>query len=160
MTTTSTGLKGDVKDLALAPRGKARITWAAKDMPVLELIRERFAREQPLQGIRMAACLHVTSETANLAITLKAGGADLYLCASNPLSTQDDVVASLVTDYGIPTFAQKWEDHATYYRHIEACIAHRPQITMDDGADLVSSIHKEHQDLIPGVIGGTEETTT
>ena len=129
-------------------------------MPVLRLIRERFQKEKPLQGVRLGACLHVTTETANLAITLKAGGAEVYLCASNPLSTQDDVVASLVTDYGIPTFAQKWEDNETYYRHIEAVIAHKPNITMDDGADLVSSIHKTHQDLIPEIIGGTEETTT
>jgi len=150
----------DAKDLSLAPTGKLRIEWAEAQMPVLRLIRERFEREKPLQGVRISACLHVTTETANLAITLKAGGADLYLCASNPLSTQDDVAASMVVDYGIPTFAQKWEDNATYYRHIEACIAHRPQMTMDDGADLVSSIHKEHQDLIPEVIGGTEETTT
>jgi adenosylhomocysteinase len=150
----------DAKDLSQASKGKLRIEWAEAEMPVLRLIRQRFEQERPLAGVRMAACLHVTTETANLAITLKAGGADLYLCASNPLSTQDDVVASLVSDYGIPTFAQKWEDNATYYRHIEACIAHRPQITMDDGADLVSALHKEHKDLIPGVIGGTEETTT
>ncbi len=150
----------DAKDLSLAPKGKLRIEWAEAEMPVLRLIRQRFEKEKPLAGVRLSACLHVTTETANLAITLKAGGADLYLCASNPLSTQDDVVASLVSDYGIPTFAQKWEDHTTYYRHIEACIAHKPQITMDDGADLVSSLHKEHADLIPNVIGGTEETTT
>jgi adenosylhomocysteinase len=150
----------DAKDLSQAAKGKLRIEWAEAEMPVLRLIRERFEKEQPLKGVRISACLHVTTETANLAITLKAGGADLYLCASNPLSTQDDVVASLVTDYGISTFAQKWEDNATYYRHIEACIAHKPQITMDDGADLVSALHKEHADLIPAVIGGTEETTT
>lgn len=150
----------DAKDLSLAPKGKLRIEWAEAQMPVLRLIRERFQKEQPLKGVRIAACLHVTTETGNLAATLKAGGADLYVCASNPLSTQDDVVASLVTDHGIPTFAQKWEDHDTYYRHIEACIGHKPRITMDDGADLVSSLHKEHQDLIPNVIGGTEETTT
>jgi len=150
----------DAKDLSLAPKGKLRIEWAEAEMPVLRLIRQRFEREQPLKGVRISACLHVTTETANLAITLKAGGADLYLCASNPLSTQDDVVACLVTDHGIPTFAQKWEDNVTYYRHIEACIGHKPQITMDDGADLVSALHKEHADLIPGVIGGTEATTT
>ena len=150
----------DAKDLSLAPKGKLRIEWAEAEMPVLRLIRQRFEREQPLKGVRISACLHVTTETANLAITMKAGGADLYLCASNPLSTQDDVVACLVTDHGIPTFAQKWEDNVTYYRHIEACIGHKPQITMDDGADLVSALHKEHADLIPGVIGGTEETTT
>ena len=139
----------DAKDLSLAPKGKLRIEWAEAQMPVLRLIRERFEREQPLRGIRIAACLHVTTETANLAMTLKAGGAELYLCASNPLSTQDDVVASLVADYGIPTFAIKGEDNATYYRHIEACIAHKPQMTMDDGADLVSALHKQHQDLMP-----------
>src|SRR5512133_2214488 len=150
----------DAKDLSLAAKGKLRIEWAEAEMPVLRLIRKRFEQEKPLAGIRISGCLHVTTETANLAITLKAGGADLYLCASNPLSTQDDVVASLVSDYGIPTFAQKWEDNTTYYRHIEACIAHKPQITMDDGADLVSALHKEHADLIPNVIGGTEETTT
>jgi adenosylhomocysteinase len=150
----------DAKDLSLAAKGKLRIEWAEAQMPVLRLIKERFEQEQPLRGIRLAACLHVTTETANLAITLKAGGADLYLCASNPLSTQDDVVASLVMDHGISTFAIKGEDNATYYRHIEACIAHRPQMTMDDGADLVSALHKEHQDLLPEVIGGTEETTT
>ncbi len=153
-------VENDAKDLSLAPKGKLRIEWAEAEMPVLRLIRQRFEKEQPLRGVRISACLHVTTETANLAITLKAGGADLYLCASNPLSTQDDVVACLVTDHGIPTFAQKWEDNATYYRHIEACIGHKPEITMDDGADLVSSLHKEHADLIPNVIGGTEETTT
>lgn len=153
-------VENDAKDLSLAPKGKLRIEWAEAQMPVLRLIKGRFEKEKPLQGIRLGACLHVTTETANLAITLKAGGADVYLCASNPLSTQDDVVASLVMDYGISTFAQKWEDNETYYRHIEAVIAHRPNITMDDGADLVSSIHKIHQDLIPEIIGGTEETTT
>ena len=150
----------DVKDLSLAPRGKARITWAERDMPVLRLIRERFEREQPLKGIRVSACLHVTTETANLAITLKAGGADLLLCASNPLSTQDDVAASLVADYGISVYAIKGEDEETYYRHIHAALEHEPQMTMDDGCDLVSSLHKERQDLIPNVIAGTEETTT
>ncbi len=158
--TTSSGVKYDVKDLALAPRGKARIEWAARDMPVLRLIRERFERDQPLKGIRVSACLHVTTETANLAITLKAGGADLVLCASNPLSTQDDVAASLVADFGIPVFAIKGEDEQTYYRHIRAALDHAPQMTMDDGCDLVSSLHKERQDLIPDVIAGTEETTT
>jgi len=129
-------------------------------MRVLALIRERFAREQPLKGIRISACLHVTTETANLAITLKAGGADLVLCASNPLSTQDDVAASLIVDEGIPTYAIKGEDEATYYRHIRAALDHKPQMTMDDGCDLVSSLHKERPDLIPDVIAGTEETTT
>ncbi|MGE5620661.1 MAG: adenosylhomocysteinase [Sphingomonadaceae bacterium] len=153
-------VENDAKDLSLAPTGKLRIEWAEAQMPVLRLIRERFEREKPLQGLRLGACLHVTTETANLAITLKAGGAEVYLCASNPLSTQDDVVASLVMDYGISVFAQKWEDNATYYRHIEAVLAHKPHITMDDGADLVSSLHKEHRELLPEVIGGTEETTT
>jgi adenosylhomocysteinase len=158
--TTVSGVKGDVKDLALADRGKSRIEWAARDMPVLRLIRERFEREQPLKGVRVSACLHVTTETANLAITLKAGGADLVLCASNPLSTQDDVAASLIVHHGIPVFAIKGEDEQTYYKHIHAALDHAPQITMDDGADLVSSLHKERQDLIPNIIAGTEETTT
>jgi len=130
--TTSSGVKYDVKDLALAPRGKAHIEWAARDMPVLRLIRERFERERPLTGIRVSVCLHITTETANLAITLKAGGADLVLCASNPLSTQDDVAASLVTDFGIPVYAIKGEDEQTYYRHIRAALDHAPQMTMDD----------------------------
>ena len=160
MTTSTTGVSGDVKDLALASRGKARILWAARDMPVLRLIRERFEREKPLQGIRISACLHVTTETANLAITLKAAGADLLLCASNPLSTQDDVAAALVAEYGIPTYAIKGEDEQTYYKHIHIALDHAPQMTMDDGCDLVSSLHKERQDLIPNVIAGTEETTT
>ncbi len=153
-------VENDAKDLSLAPTGKLRIEWAESQMPVLRLIRERFEREKPLRGLRVGACLHVTTETANLVRTLKAGGAEVYLCASNPLSTQDDVVASLVMDYGISVFAQKWEDNATYYRHIEAVLAHEPQITMDDGADLVSALHKEHQALLPNVLGGTEETTT
>ena len=160
MTTTSAGIAGDVKDLALASHGKARITWAAKDMPVLELIRERFAREQPLKGLRISACLHVTTETANLAITLKAAGADLVLCASNPLSTQDDVAASLMADYGISVYAIKGEDEATYFKHIRAALDHKPQMTMDDGCDLVTVLHKERADLLPNVIAGTEETTT
>ncbi|HEU5438981.1 MAG TPA: adenosylhomocysteinase [Ktedonobacterales bacterium] len=160
MATVSSGVGHDVKDLALAPRGKARIEWAARDMPVLALIRERFAREQPLKGIRVSACLHVTTETANLMKTLKAGGADVVLCASNPLSTQDDAAASLVADEGIPVYAIKGEDTATYYKHIRAALDHAPQMTMDDGCDLVSSLHKERQDLIPNVIAGTEETTT
>src|SRR5689334_2403314 len=159
MTTTS-GVKGDVKDLALAPRGQARIAWAAKDMPVLAQIRERFAREQPLKGVRISACLHVTTETANLMQTLKAGGADLVLCASNPLSTQDDVAAALLVNDGIPTFAIKGEDEQTYYQHIHAALDHAPQLTMDDGCDLVSSLHKDRRDLIPNVIAGLEETTT
>ncbi len=154
-------LPGDVKDRSLAPRGKLRIEWAAKEMPVLRQIREQFARTQPLKGIKIAACLHVTTETANLAITLKAGGADLVLCASNPLSTQDDVAASLNVDEGIPTYAIKGEDEQTYYEHINIAIKHQPQITMDDGCDLVSTLHKEYPDeYIQLVICGTEETTT
>jgi len=151
---------GDVCDPALAGEGRRRIEWAARDMPVLRLIGERFARERPLAGLRLAACLHVTTETANLALTLQAGGADLVVCASNPLSTQDDVAAALVVEYGIPTYARKGEDDATYYRHIHAALDHRPEFTLDDGADLVASLHKERRDLLPGVSGGTEETTT
>ncbi|GHO95773.1 adenosylhomocysteinase [Reticulibacter mediterranei] len=158
MTTSST--QGDVKDLSLASRGKDRIEWAAKDMPVLRLIRERFAKDQPLKGVRMSGCLHITTETANLAITLKAGGADLVLCASNPLSTQDDVAAALVSEYGIPTFAIKGEDEQTYYRHINAALDHKPQMTMDDGCDLVSTIHTTRTELLSDIIGGMEETTT
>src|SRR6266487_4205154 len=156
--TTST--QGDVKDLSLTPRGKDRIEWAAKDMPVLRLIRDRFAKDLPLQGMRMSGCLHITTETANLAITLKAGGADLVLCASNPLSTQDDVAAALVSEYGIPTFAIKGEDEETYYRHINAALDHKPEMTMDDGCDLVSTLHTTRTELIPTIIGGMEETTT
>jgi len=150
----------DVKDLRSSESGKKRIEWADKDMPVLRLIRERFEKEKPLKGIRIGACLHVTSETANLMRTLKAGGADVALCASNPLSTQDDVAASLVKDYGIPVFAIKGEDESTYYKHIYAVLDHHPQITMDDGADLISTLHSERADQISEVIGGTEETTT
>ena len=156
--TTST--HGDVRDISFAPRGKDRIEWAAKDMPVLRLIRERFAQDKPLNGIRMSGCLHITTETANLAITLKAGGADLVLCASNPLSTQDDVAAALVSEYGIPTFAIKGEDEQTYYRHINAVLDHQPQMTMDDGCDLVSTIHTTRTELLSAIIGGMEETTT
>ena len=156
--TTST--RGDVKDITLAPRGKDRIEWAAKDMPVLRLIRERFAKDLPLKGVRMSGCLHITTETANLAITLKAGGADLMLCASNPLSTQDDVAAALVNEYAVPTFAIKGEDKETYYRHINAVLDHKPNMTMDDGCDLVSTIHTARTELIPAIIGGMEETTT
>jgi adenosylhomocysteinase len=159
--TTPINVSGDVKDRSLAPRGKQRIEWAAKEMPVLRLIREQFAKTQPLKGIKIAACLHVTTETANLAITLKAGGADVVLCASNPLSTQDDVAASLIVDEGIPTFAIKGEDERTYYEHIHLAIKHGPQVTMDDGCDLVSTLHKEYPDeFLKGVICGTEETTT
>lgn len=150
----------DVKDISLAEKGRLRIEYAEQEMPVLRLIRERFAKEKPLEGVSLAACLHVTTETANLAITLKAGGANVFLCASNPLSTQDDVAASLVADYGIATFAIKGEDNDTYYRHIDAVLDAKPQITMDDGADTVGVIHSRRTDLIPGIIGGTEETTT
>lgn len=150
----------DVKDVALADRGKLRIEWADRQMPVLGIIRERFEKEKPLEGVKLAACLHVTSETANLMRTLKAGGAELALCASNPLSTQDDVAASLVRDFGISTFAIKGEDEKTYYDHIEAAISIEPDITMDDGADLVSTLHSKHRELAERVIGGTEETTT
>lgn len=159
-TTTATNTAYDVKDLSLAERGKLRIEWADQWMPVLRLIRSRFSKEKPLKGIRVSACLHVTTETANLAITLKEGGADVVVCASNPLSTQDDVAASLVKDYGIPVFAIKGEDNDTYYRHIISALAHKPQITMDDGADLVTTILTKRQELSSGVLGGTEETTT
>ncbi len=150
----------DVKDLDLAAAGKLRIEWAEHAMPVLRQVRERFAKEQPLKGVRVGACLHVTTETAVLMTTLKAGGAEVILCASNPLSTQDDTAAALVREYGVPTFAQKGENHATYYRHIAAALAVRPQVTMDDGADLISTLHGDRRDLLPEVIGGTEETTT
>ncbi len=183
MTATAPGAASDVKDLALADAGRRRTEWAERSMPVLRQIRERFAREQPLAGRRLAACLHVTTETANLAVTLQAGGADVALCASNPLSTQDDVAAHLVRDHGIKVFAIKGEDHATYYDHIRAALAHRPDVTMDDGADLVGALHMialnrlddlappvrrwvetlklaDRQALVKGVIGSTEETTT
>lgn len=156
----TTSMRGDVKDISLAPRGKDRIEWAAKEMPVLRLIRQRFTQDQPLKGIRMSGCLHITTETANLAITLKAGGADLMLCASNPLSTQDDVAAALISEYGIPTFAIKGEDEQTYYRHINTVLDHKPNMTMDDGCDLVSTLHTSRTELIPDIIGGMEETTT
>jgi len=150
----------DVKDLSLSPAGRLRIGWAEQSMAVLRQIRDRFAKEQPVKGIRVGACLHVTSETAVLMNTLKAGGARLALCASNPLSTQDDVAASLVNDFDIPVYAQKGEDNERYYRHIQAVLALRPQITMDDGADLISTLHGNQKALLPDVIGGTEETTT
>jgi adenosylhomocysteinase len=150
----------DVKDLSLADAGKARIEWADRDMPVLASIRDRFETEKPLDGVRIAACLHVTTETANLMRTLAAGGADIVLCASNPLSTQDDVAAALVEYYGIRTYAIKGEDTETYYAHIDAAIAHKPQITMDDGADVVGRIHAEFPEALADIIGGTEETTT
>ncbi len=152
--------RGDVRDVSLAQRGKGRIEWAAKDMPVLRLIRARFSKDEPLKGVRMSGCLHITTETANLAITLKAGGADVVLCASNPLTTQDDVAAALVTEYGIPTYAMKGEDEQTYYRHINIALDHKPNMTMDDGCDLVSTLHKTRTELIPTIIGGMEETTT
>ena len=150
----------DIKDLNLAPAGRLRIEWAEREMPVLRLIRERFAKEKPLTGVRLSACLHITTETANLARTLQAGGAEVVLTASNPLSTQDDAAAALVSYYEIPVYAIKGEDNETYYKHIHAALDHRPQITMDDGADLVSILHKDRTELIDGVIGGTEETTT
>lgn len=150
----------DVKDLSLAEKGKLRIEWAEQWMPVLRLIRERFEKEKPLDGITLAACLHVTTETANLMRTLKAGGAQVALCASNPLSTQDDVAASLVVDFDIPTFAIKGEDTETYYKHINAALDFAPNITMDDGADTVSVIHSERKELAKNILGGTEETTT
>ncbi len=149
----------DIKDLSLAEAGKQRIEWAYREMPVIRLIRKRFAAEKPLQGIRIAGCLHITTETANLALTLKEGGADVILCASNPLSTQDDVSAALV-DYGIPTNAIKGEDDATYYKHINTALDHKPQLTIDDGADLVTTLHTKRSDLIDNIIGGSEETTT
>ena len=155
-----TQAEGHVKDRGLASQGVLRIEWAAREMQVLRLIRERFVREKPLQGIKLSACLHVTTETANLAITLRDGGASVALCASNPLSTQDDAAAALVVEYGIPTFAIHGEDNATYYRHIHSTLEHGPHFTMDDGADLVTVLHKERTDLLPGVKGGTEETTT
>jgi adenosylhomocysteinase len=160
MAATKKKLEGDVKDINLAAKGKLRIEWANQWMPVLQIIRKRFLKEQPLKGVRISACLHVTTETANLAITLRDGGADVVLCASNPLSTQDDVAASLVKDYGIPTHAIKGEDKDTYYSHIVSALDHKPQITMDDGADLVTMILTKREDLVPEVLGGTEETTT
>ncbi len=176
-------MKYHIKDESLAAKGKLRIEWAERNMPVLRLIRERFKKEQPFKGIRMSCCLHLTTETANLAITLKAAGADLVFCASNPLSTQDDVTASLVKDYGISVFGIKGEDNDTYYEHIKAALEHRPHITMDDGADLVSAVHfialnkldevhpivgkwasslneKERKELVSNILGSTEETTT
>jgi adenosylhomocysteinase len=150
----------DVKDLALAAEGVRRIDWADRQMPVVAAIRERFEREQPLSGIRVSACLHVTTETANLARTLKAGGADVVLCASNPLSTQDDVAAALVEEYDIAVFAIKGEDNDTYYRHIEAAVDHRPHLTMDDGADVIGVLHSARREQLGDVIAGTEETTT
>lgn len=150
----------DIKDIKLAEGGRRRIDWAEREMPVLRLIRERFAKERPLQGMRIAACLHVTTETANLMHTLHDGGAEVVLTASNPLSTQDDVAAALVTNYEIPVFAIKGEDNVTYYKHINAALDFAPHITMDDGADLVSTLHKDRREMLENVVGGTEETTT
>jgi adenosylhomocysteinase len=150
----------DVKDLALAPEGLRRIEWADRQMPVLAAIRDRFEREQPLSGYRISACLHVTTETANLMRTLKAGGADIVLCASNPLSTQDDVAAALVEEYDISVFAIKGEDNDTYYSHIEAAVDHKPQLTMDDGADVIGVLHSARREQLGDIIAGTEETTT
>jgi adenosylhomocysteinase len=160
MTATPTRLKHEVKDLALAPQGKQRIEWAGREMPVLRQIRDRFAQEKPLTGIRLVACCHVTTETAHLAIALKAGGADALLIASNPLSTQDDVAASLVADYEIPVFAQKGEDNATYHRHVQIALDHRPNIIIDDGSDVVATLIQQRQHQVADLIGTTEETTT
>jgi adenosylhomocysteinase len=157
---TAKKLPCDVKDLKLAAKGKTRIEWANQWMPVLQLIRKRFSKQRPLEGVRISACLHVTTETANLAITLRDGGANVVVCASNPLSTQDDVAASLTQDFHIPVFAIKGEDKDTYYSHIASALDHKPQITMDDGADLVTTILTKRMELVSGVLGGTEETTT
>ena len=156
----ATTKRHDVKDLSLAPNGVARIAWADRQMPVLAAIRERFETEQPLAGYRVAACLHVTSETANLMRTLKAGGADIVLCASNPLSTQDDVAAALVEEFDVAVFAIKGEDNDTYYRHIEAAVDHKPQLTMDDGADVIGVLHSHRREQLGDILGGMEETTT
>ncbi|MGZ6729458.1 MAG: adenosylhomocysteinase, partial [Gaiellaceae bacterium] len=156
----ATTRRHDVKDLALAEEGLNRIEWADRQMPVLAAIRDRFESEQPLSGYRISACLHVTSETANLMRALKAGGADVVLCASNPLSTQDDVAASLVENYDISVFAIKGEDNDTYYQHIEAAVDHKPQITMDDGADVIGVLHSHRREQLGDIVGGTEETTT
>ena len=152
--------KGDVKDLSLAKVGVNKIEWAGREMPVVNMIRERFGKEKPLNGVRLSACLHVTSETANLAIALRDSGAEVVLCASNPLSTQDDVAAALVQEYGIPTYAIKGENEATYYEHLEAALAVAPQMTMDDRAALLTLLHTKHPNMIDNIIGGTEETTT
>ena len=152
--------KGDIKDITLSQKGKQRIEWAAREMPVLNAIKSRFKKEKPFKNLRVSACLHVTTETANLAITLKEGGANLVLCASNPLSTQDDTAAALVAEYGIPTYSIRGEDTETYYQHIDEALEHRPHYTLDDGADLVTKLHTERQDIIGDVRGGCEETTT
>ncbi|GAF86296.1 unnamed protein product, partial [marine sediment metagenome] len=152
--------QSDIKDPSLTSEGKLRIEWASREMPVLQIIRERFAKEKPLERVRISACLHITTETANLALTLKAGGADLILCASNPLSTQDEVAATLVEEHDIPVNAIKGEDNETYYKHIHTVLAQQPHITLDDGADLVTILHKEKAEFINNIIGGMEETTT
>src|SRR5438270_12399727 len=160
MSTTPTQLNCDIKNIDLTDMGKKRIDWANQSMKVLQIIRKEFIKNQPLKGIRVSACLHVTAETANLMIALRDGCADMALCASNPLSTQDDVAASLVRDYNIPTFAIKGEDNDTYYQHILSALDHKPHVTMDDGADLVSVALTKRTDVLPAIIGGTEETTT
>jgi adenosylhomocysteinase len=152
--------KYDIKDIKLSKQGKLKIEWAAKNMPVIRMIQERFAKDKPLKGVKVAACLHVTTETANLVVALKAGGANVSLCASNPLSTQDEVAASLVKDFNIPVYAIKGEDNSTYYKHLNCVLDQRPHVTMDDGADLVSALHSERKNLSGNVVGGTEETTT
>ncbi len=160
MATNMQAVEYDIRDIALSDRGKRRAEWAFQFMPVLQTIRKQFISTQPLAGVRIAACLHVTTETANLMLTLRDGGASVVLCASNPLSTQDDVAATLVRDYGIPVFAIKGENNEVYYSHIAAALNHKPQLTMDDGADLVTTLHTKRQDLLANVVGGTEETTT
>jgi len=160
MSTTAKGLNYDIRDINLAPLGKKRIEWAERDMPVLRQIRERFAQEKPLEGIRMIACAHITTETANLARAFKAGGADAVLIASNPLSTQDDVAAALVAEYGIPVYALKGEDNETYNRHVRIALDHKPQIIIDDGGDVIATLYQERKDQIPDILGSTEETTT
>src|SRR3954454_19310454 len=160
MSATTTAPASDIKNIELADQGKKRIEWANQSMPVLQIIRKDFIKNQPLKGMRIAACLHVTTETANLMITLRDGGADVVLCASNPLSTQDDVAASLVKDYNIPVFAIKGEDNDTYYSHIMSALDHKPHMTMDDGADLVSTAITKRKDAMEHIIAGTEETTT
>ncbi|HCU25046.1 MAG TPA: adenosylhomocysteinase, partial [Deltaproteobacteria bacterium] len=153
-------MNSDIRDKSLSNKGKLRMEWAERDMPVLRQIRQRFQQEKPLKGIKIAACLHVTTETGNLMTTLKEGGAEVTLCASNPLSTQDDLAATLVADYGIPVFAIKGEDKNTYYKHIRQALEFSPHMTMDDGADLVGYLHTEGAALLPNILGGTEETTT
>src|SRR5579863_5498332 len=157
---TQTQVACDVKDLALAELGKRRTEWAFQSMPVLQTIRKQFIKTQPLAGMRVSACLHVTTETANLMIALRDGGASIALCASNPLSTQDDVAAALLREYGIPTFSIKGESNEVYYSHLNAALDHKPHITMDDGADVVTALHTKRKDLLANIVGGTEETTT